>query len=149
MIAQSFGVNHEKKNIETEDKMSSLRILLVDENNEFKNSALRFINSRIRFESLSWASNGQEALEKIETIQPTLILIDSSIVEKNGRETIKIIRKLDKNAIIIFLTFENEFNDDKKFLTDQNNYISRTEFTENIIPMVKKLFGDNVSRMYS
>ncbi|HKI78372.1 MAG TPA: response regulator [Ignavibacteriaceae bacterium] len=129
--------------------MSLLRILLVDDNNDFRNTALKFINSQIRFESLSWASDGEDALKMIEKFQPTLILMDSSIVEKNGKETIEIIRKLDRNAIIIFLTFDNEIKNQQQLLGNPDDFISKNEFLQHLIPTVEKIFGFNVNRNYA
>lgn len=129
--------------------MSLLRILLVDDNNDFRNTALKFINSQIRFESLSWASDGEDALKMIEKFQPTLILMDSSIVEKNGKETIEIIRKLDRNAIIIFLTFDNEIKNQQQLLGNPDDFISKNEFLQHLIPTVEKIFGFKVNRNYA
>ena len=130
------------------EKMNSLRIMLVDDNISFRNSALNFINAQMKFESLSWASTGEEALEKIESLQPSLILMNSKMVENNGQEIIEIIRNLDKNAVIIFLTIDKDFKYNKSLIRDADDFISKFEFSAHLIPKVEKIFRYKVSRDY-
>ncbi|HUX61916.1 MAG TPA: response regulator, partial [Ignavibacteriaceae bacterium] len=59
--------------------MNSLRILLVDDNNNFRNSAIRYINANLRFERLTWVSSGEEAIKAVNEKAIDLIIMDISM----------------------------------------------------------------------
>jgi CheY-like chemotaxis protein len=67
---------------EREDPMSSLKILLVDDHRE----NLEFLSGHLK--SLGWdvslASNGREALEKVRTSKPNIIVLDMIMPEMDG-----------------------------------------------------------------
>lgn len=50
------------------------------------------------------AGDGQEAIEKVKTFTPDLILMDIRMPKLNGIEAIKEIRGFDKKVKVIFIT---------------------------------------------
>jgi DNA-binding NarL/FixJ family response regulator len=86
--------------------MSPLRILLVDDFEPFR----RFIRSTLRqkpeWQIVGEASNGLEAVQKVEELQPDLIVLDVGLPALNGIEAARQIRKLRPECKILFLSQE-------------------------------------------
>jgi len=82
--------------------MIKLKILLVDDEPMFIEML------KVRLESLDCevitASNGKEALEKIESNKLDAVLLDILMPLLDGMSTLKIIRKQDKNLPVFMLT---------------------------------------------
>lgn len=82
--------------------MSNVRILIVDDDNEF----LALLSKNIE----SWgyrvisASGGKEALEMIKNKAADMVILDYLMPEMDGAETLKKIRRIDKLVPAIMFT---------------------------------------------
>jgi len=82
--------------------MSNVRILIVDDDNEF----LALLSKNIE----SWgyrvisASGGKEALEMIEDKEADIVILDYLMPEMDGVETLEKIRRIDKLVPVIMFT---------------------------------------------
>ncbi|GAA0179329.1 response regulator transcription factor [Clostridium sediminicola] len=85
--------------------MKELKILICDDDPVVHESLKLYLNNE-GFECFS-AYNGTEALEQIETIQPSLIVLDIMMPKLNGIEVCKEVRK-KSNIPIIMLTAKGE-----------------------------------------
>jgi DNA-binding NarL/FixJ family response regulator len=87
--------------------MSSLRVLVVDDYKPFR----RFIGStlakRPELQVVGEASDGLEAVQKAEELQPDLIVLDIGLPTLNGIEAARRIRKLCPECKILFMTQES------------------------------------------
>lgn len=78
-------------------------ILLVDDEphiRKFVALILRQLGTPVLFE----ASNGQEALEIYQREQPDLVLLDVSMPVMDGLETLKRLKLVDPDAVVVMLT---------------------------------------------
>ena len=86
--------------------MGKKKILVVDDEQAF----LRVLQNRL--ESMEYevvtASNGKEALEKIKTDKPDAVLLDIMMPVLDGIQTLKVIRKTDKNLPVFMLTASSD-----------------------------------------
>jgi DNA-binding NarL/FixJ family response regulator len=84
-----------------------VRVLVVDDFEPF----LRFIRSMLQerpeLQIICEVSDGLEAFQKAEELQPDLILLDIGLPTLNGIEAARRIRKLAPEAKIIFVTQES------------------------------------------
>lgn len=94
--------------------MKGKKILIVDDEKNII-FALNILLRESGYE-VSEALNGVEAIEKYKSFKPDIILLDIMMPEKDGFETAKIIRKLDResNTKIIFLTAKGTITDKMK-----------------------------------
>ena len=87
--------------------MSSLRVLVVDDYEPFR----RFIGSTLAkrpdLQVVGEASDGLEAVQKAEELQPDLIVLDIGLPTLNGIEAARRIRKLCPQSKILFMTQES------------------------------------------
>lgn len=81
---------------------------------------------------LNYANSGEEALEKVLTFMPDLILLDVVLPDIEGYELYHKIKKIDKNnATIIFLTSKDQDSDIVKgFSLGASDYIKKPFHSE-------------------
>jgi DNA-binding NarL/FixJ family response regulator len=126
-----------------EVNVKALRILLVEDNHNFRNSAIRFINANMRFEILTWVSSAEEAIKKIKANSLDLILMDISMDGINGIEASKIIRTSNKTIKIILLTMsDNSEYRNEALAAGANEFIPKMEFSDRLIPAINNIFMD-------
>jgi DNA-binding NarL/FixJ family response regulator len=87
--------------------MSSVRVLVVEDFEPFR----RFLCSRVgdssELQVICEVSDGLEAVQKAEELQPDLILLDIGLPNLNGIEAARRIRKLSPQSKILFVSQES------------------------------------------
>ena len=78
------------------------KLLIVDDEVDVREFAANFFRRR-KIECLT-ASSGEEALGLLEKEKPELILLDIKMAGIDGVETLRYIKKLDKNLKVIMVT---------------------------------------------
>lgn len=84
--------------------MAMVRLLVVDDFRLWRDCVERYLEGHPHLQIAGFASDGLEALQKVEEIQPDLVLLDISLPKLNGIETARQIRKLNPDCKIVFLT---------------------------------------------
>jgi DNA-binding NarL/FixJ family response regulator len=85
----------------------SIRVLVVDDFEPFRRFICSKLEKRAGFQIVGKASDGLEAVQKSEELQPDLIVLDLGLPTLNGIEAARRIRKLAPDSKIIFLTQES------------------------------------------
>jgi DNA-binding NarL/FixJ family response regulator len=82
------------------------KILIVDDHQSFR----QFTRSQVEpeFQVVGEASDGLEALQKANELQPDLVLLDIGLPQVNGLETAKRLRISVPDAKILFLSVESD-----------------------------------------
>lgn len=119
--------------------------ILIAEDDEFIRDIYNRIFSMNGY-NVILATNGMEALEKMEDVTPNLILLDIMMPYQNGKEVFKKIKQNDrlKDVPVVFLTNVSAQDDLEQELLDQaDKYLIKAHFTpkevlEEVIPLIKK-----------
>lgn len=88
--------------------MSPVRVLLVDDFDVWKNFVITHLDDQPNLYIAGFASNGEEALQKAEELQPDLILLDVNIPKLSGIDAARQIRKLAPKSRILFLSCDSD-----------------------------------------
>jgi len=83
-----------------------VRILLVDDYEPFRRYVRSLLMKRAEWVVLSEVSDGLEAVQKAEELQPDLILLDIGLPTLSGIEAARRIRKLSPGSRILFVSQE-------------------------------------------
>lgn len=87
--------------------MKQIKLLLVDDQELIRESLAFILNTQEDMEVVGLASNGEEAIQLCEDLQPNIVLMDIEMPIMNGIEATKTIKqKLPKTKIIILTTFQ-------------------------------------------
>lgn len=87
--------------------MRSFTVMVVEDFELFRRFVCSTLEPRTEFQVICQASDGLEAVQKAEELQPDLILLDIGLPTLNGIEAAKRIRKLAPHAKIVFLSQES------------------------------------------
>ena len=87
--------------------MSSLRVLVVDDYEPFRRFICSTLEKRPELQVVGEASDGLEAVQKAEELQPGLIVLDIGLPTLNGIEVARRIRKLCPECKMLFMTQES------------------------------------------
>ncbi|MDY0040746.1 MAG: response regulator transcription factor [Desulforhabdus sp.] len=81
-----------------------LRTLIVEDNLIFRQSLKEMLRSRFPLMTIAEATDGVEALSKLESFDPTIVFMDIRLPGENGFAVTRKIRARDWTGIIIVLT---------------------------------------------
>ncbi len=90
-----------------------LRILVVDDDREFRQGLQALLGTVDRVSVIGEASTGAEALTRVAASQPDLVLMDLNMPEINGIEATRAITSRSPHVAILMLTM---FEDDESVL---------------------------------
>lgn len=87
--------------------VSRLRVLIVEDNCSFLELIRSILGRRTDLEVIGEASDGVEAVQKSEELQPDLIVLDIGLPSLNGIEAARRILKRVPRSKIVFLSQES------------------------------------------
>ena len=88
--------------------MNKVKILWVDDQIDLLKSHIIFLNERNY--QVDTCTNGNDSLEKISNMRYDVILLDENMPGLSGIETLKRIKKIDRNLKVIMITKSEEEN---------------------------------------
>jgi DNA-binding NarL/FixJ family response regulator len=88
-------------------KASTIRVLLVDDFRPWFRVVFAILGKQSELEVIGEASDGLEAVQKAQELQPDLILLDIGLPNLNGIEAARLIRKLSPDSKILFVSQES------------------------------------------
>lgn len=77
--------------------------MIVDDAS-FMRMSLKKIITRLGFEVIAEADNGQSAITKFKELRPDVVTLDITMPEMNGIEALKEIKKLDPAARVVIVS---------------------------------------------
>jgi DNA-binding NarL/FixJ family response regulator len=85
----------------------SIRVLVVEDYKPFQRFVASTLQKQPELQIICKASDGLEAVQKAEELQPDLIVLDIGLPSLNGIEVARQIRKLSPKSKILFLSQES------------------------------------------
>ena len=86
---------------------TTFRVLVVDDFEPFRRFICLTLKKRPDVQIVGEASDGLEAVQKAEDLQPDLIVLDIGLPSLNGIEAARRIRKLSPDCKILFVSQES------------------------------------------
>jgi CheY-like chemotaxis protein len=124
------------------NKVGSYKALIVDDSTAFRQLLKLTLHDRFSSIEIYEAADGEEALQKIESLRPNLIFMDFGLPGENGLELTKQVKGRYPNIIVIILTGYDlaEYRDfcsrnaDYVFLKDLSTIENIPSLIESILP---------------
>src|ERR1700741_1913332 len=82
-------------------RMGKITILLVDDHKLIRDSWSFILNSDPRFTVIGETSSGEEAIEKVRTLKPDVVLMDVNMAPVNGFDATKQILRFSPGTKVI------------------------------------------------
>lgn len=86
-----------------------MKILVVDDEQVMLDSIRRILDQETDI-LLETARTGREAIDKVQTFHPDLVMMDIKMPGINGLEALSEIRRLDQNVVLVILSAYDNFN---------------------------------------
>lgn len=121
------------------------RILVVDDHDVVRQGVRLILRSRPEWAVVDEASNGVEAVEKIKTQKPDLVVLDISMPQKDGLEVIRDVKALGSESKILVLSMHNA----KELVSrvrdlGASGYIVKTNAAQDLIRAIDDIFSDGM-----
>jgi DNA-binding NarL/FixJ family response regulator len=114
--------------------LSSLRILVADDYKKWRGQVLSLLQARPDWQVICEVSDGLEAVEKAEELQPDVIVLDIGLPNLNGIEAARRIRQLSPNSKIAFLSLEDSLDVVQEALsTGAQGYVHETRALHDLL----------------
>jgi two-component system nitrate/nitrite response regulator NarL len=88
-----------------------LRVLLVDDQPLFRKALASLINSQLDMTVVGEAEDGQEALDRVRSLRPDIIVMDVNMPRASGPEGVRAIRQAGFDTKIVMLTISEDDDD--------------------------------------
>ncbi len=118
--------------------MSKERILVVDDDPGLR-EVVRFSLEQAGFEPVE-AKNGKEALEKFESTNPDLIVLDIMMPEMDGNEVCKAIRQKSSVPIIFLSSRDDEIDRVLGLELGGDDYVTKPFSPRELVARIKAVF---------
>lgn len=129
-------------NVETapELQMALVRILIVDDFDLWKNFVIAHLRERPDLEIVGFASDGLQAVQKAEELQPDIILLDMMLPKLNGTQAAQQIRRVAPLSKILFVSSETDSGSvQSAFQAGGSGYISKMEAGERLMDGIESV----------
>jgi DNA-binding NarL/FixJ family response regulator len=87
--------------------MRSIRVLVADDHEGFRRSLLGFLRAQRGVEIIGEASDGIEAVDQTEKLQPDLVLIDSDMPNQDGFRAARQIKLRSPEIRVVVLSMHD------------------------------------------
>ena len=124
--------------------MAAIRILVADDFEPWRRSVCSMLKGQAELQVVGEAADGEEAVQKAQTLKPHLILLDIGLPKMNGIEAAKRIHQLVPGARILFLTQNNDKDVVTAALrTGAQGFVLKTDAGTELLPAVAAVLGGN------
>jgi DNA-binding NarL/FixJ family response regulator len=112
-------------------------VLVVDDFEAFRRFVSSELGKRPELQVVGEASDGLEAVQKAEDLQPDLIILDIGLPTLNGIEAAKRLRRVVPDAKILFLTQNNDTDVVRAALSDgAKGYVLKPDANKQLLQAV-------------
>lgn len=116
----------------------SAKLFIVDDHPVFRAGLKTILMSETDFEIIGEAQSGEEALQKLNEMEPDIIVMDISMPGKDGIETTKEIRKSNSKVKILLLTmFSDEAYLKEGLASGAQGYVLKRAVDTELINAIK------------
>jgi DNA-binding NarL/FixJ family response regulator len=120
--------------------MQSSQILVVEDHEAFRQFIRLALQQRAEFQIVGEASNGLEAVQKAQELQPDVVLLDIGLPTLNGLEAGRRIREVSPNSRILFLTQESSCDIVEEALNlGARGYVLKARGQNDLLPAIDAL----------
>ncbi|HAE58089.1 MAG TPA: hypothetical protein DCG54_00910 [Anaerolineae bacterium] len=121
-----------------------IRVMVVDDHSLFRRGLIGLLEEMPEFLVVGEASNGQEAVEKIQEAHPDVLLLDINMPVMDGIQGLDAIRKLRPEQKILMLTISQ--NDDDlidAIVAGANGYLLKNTEPEALRNTIQQIVAGN------
>jgi DNA-binding NarL/FixJ family response regulator len=117
---------------------NSLCILVVDDFAQFRRFVLSMLQLHPKFRVVAEASDGFEAVQRAQELQPELVLLDIGLPSLDGIEAARRIRMVTPASKILFVSSHSSLDIVENALsTGADGYVAKSDAGSDLLPAIK------------
>ncbi|KAB3532867.1 response regulator transcription factor [Alkaliphilus pronyensis] len=118
--------------------MEKIKLLLVDDHSLVRQGLKQILELEEDLEIIGQAGDGEEAIAKVQTLKPDVVLLDINMPRLNGIQALRRLKDMNKTIKIIMLTF----HEDQEYLFETlnlgaNGYVLKDAESESLIKAIR------------
>ena len=119
-----------------------VRVLIVDDYEPWRRFIRLTLLADAKFQVIGEVSDGLEAVQKAQELQPDLILLDIGLPKLNGIEAARIVREVSPTSRILFVS-QNRASDivEEALRVGASGYVVKSDAASELLPAVKAVLG--------
>jgi DNA-binding NarL/FixJ family response regulator len=111
------------------EDVTVVRVLLVDDQETYLRAMTAVVGETPGFRVVGRATSGEEALERAESLQPDLVLLDVNLPGIDGLETTRRLRTLQPSVVVLLLsTYDDEAGESFVAESGAAGYVTKAAF---------------------
>jgi DNA-binding NarL/FixJ family response regulator len=92
----------------------SISVLIADDNTLIRNGLCNLFGGEEDFDVCGQASNGREAIEKAQELQPDVIVLDLAMPVMNGLDAARLIKRImPRVPVVMFSAYSDTFTENE------------------------------------
>jgi DNA-binding NarL/FixJ family response regulator len=120
----------------------SIRVLVVDDFEPFRQFVQSALQKLADVQVIAESSDGLDAVQKAQELQPDLILIDVGLPKLNGIEAVRRIRQLSPSSRILFVSENRSADVAQEALNNGGSgYLFKSDVTSELLAAVKAVLA--------
>lgn len=120
--------------------MIPLRILIVDDNQEFIQAAMHYFENIQEIHKVVSVSDGMTALKEFDIVSPHLVLVDFTMPGMNGLETTRLLKARAAGVRLIMLSVEDSAEHRQAaYEAGADAFVAKSEFASQIVRTILRL----------
>lgn len=121
--------------------MKEIKILIADDHSLVRQGLKQLIELEKDINVVALAGDGEEAILKVQQFKPDIVLLDISMPNMNGIQTLRRLKDMDNTIKVIMLTF----HEDREYLFETINlgadgYVLKDAESESLIKAIRDVF---------
>jgi DNA-binding NarL/FixJ family response regulator len=130
-----------KKIVFSKKKANNIKLLVIDDS-EFMRMIIKKVLDINGFKNVIYLSSGNDAINLVSKYNPDIVLLDINMPEIDGFETLKNIKKQNKNIkCIIISSIDQKYTVDKAYKLGATGYLKKPFDEKELINIIKKNTG--------
>ncbi len=122
--------------------MAPIRVLIVDDNPSFLNSAARYLSTCEGLEVVGNARSGQEALARVAAVHPDLVLMDLVMPGVNGLQATQMLKAEPGSPRVILISLHSDIRYRAATVeAGADGFLSKSDLIRGLGPLLQQLFG--------
>ena len=124
------------------NKVKELKVLVADDNERFRKIIGQFLAMQKEIKTVQEAIDGIDAVNKVKSFDPDLLLMDVQMPNMNGFDAFQEIKKETSIPVIFISIFDSNGFKTKSQELGADAYIEKKNIVENLLPAIRDIFPD-------
>ncbi len=124
------------------EQVTKIKVAIIEDDETIRNGFTYLINNSDKYEVVKTYANAEQAVSKIQSDAPDVILLDIELPGIKGIDALPKLRQLLPKAHVLMLTvYDNEENVFKALTRGASGYLTKNESAEKIMDAIQEVIN--------